>query len=168
MVKATKGIKKLNLGCGIDIRKGFINIDFEDIKGVDIVFDLNNVPYPFKDNQFEHIIMKNILEHLNDPYKTMQEIHRISCKGAIVEIQTPHFSSDNAWGDLQHKRGFNSATFKNPNISGRFGIMEQKITFPNHRFFMRSIANLNTSFYERHLAYILPAIDLVVKLVAKK
>lgn len=160
--------KRLNLGCGMDIRKGFINVDFEQIKGVDMIFDLNNLPYPFGDNQFEHIVMKNILEHLNDPYRIMQEIHRISKKNAIVEIQTPHFSSDNAWGDLQHKRGFNSATFKNPNISGKFKIIEQKITFSSCRFFMRPIANLNPSFYERHLAYMLPAIDLIVKLAVKK
>ena len=27
---------KLNLGCGKDIKKGFVNIDFKEIDGVDI------------------------------------------------------------------------------------------------------------------------------------
>jgi SAM-dependent methyltransferase len=159
---------KLNLGCGNDIKEGFVNLDFYKFKGADVIHDLNVLPYPFRENQFEYIAMRNILEHLNDPYRVMHEIHRISKKGAIIEIQTPHFSSDNVWGDLQHKRGFNSATFKNSNISGKFEIVQQKITFPHHRFFMRWFANNYQTFYEKHLAYIFPAIDLVTRLKVKK
>lgn len=159
---------KVNLGCGKDIQEGFLNVDFEKFEGVDFVFDLNKLPYPFKDNQFEQILMKNILEHLNDPYAVMNEIHRISKKGATIFIQTPHFSSNNAWGDLQHKRGFNTETFQNANVSEKFSISDQKITFSHYRFFMRPLAKLNPVFYEKHLAYIFPAVDLVINLKVKK
>lgn len=161
-------LSKLNLGCGDDIRKGFLNVDFEKFEGTDMILDLNKIPYPFKKSQFTEIIMKNILEHLNDPYQVMKEIHRISEKGAIVHIRTPHFSSNNAWGDLQHKRGFNSETFLNSNMSSLFKIEKQEITFPHLRFFMRPIARINPVFYEKHLAYIFPAVDLVIKLKVKK
>ncbi|NCN98891.1 hypothetical protein COU62_03970 [Candidatus Pacearchaeota archaeon CG10_big_fil_rev_8_21_14_0_10_35_219] len=161
-------IEKLNLGSGDDIRPGYVNVDFEKFKGVDKIWDLNKIPYPFKDNQFNEIIMKNLLEHLDDAYKVMLEIHRISKKGALIHIRTPHFSSNNAWGDLQHKRGFNSETFKNSNMSDKFEILAQRITFPHIRFFMRSLAKINPVFYEKHFAYIFPAVDLVTKLRVKK
>jgi len=32
--------KKLNLGCGTDIREGYINLDKKSIDGVDIVHDI--------------------------------------------------------------------------------------------------------------------------------
>jgi predicted SAM-dependent methyltransferase len=159
---------KLNLGCGDDIKPGYINVDFEVFSGVDLKIDLNKIPYPFKSNQFTEIFMSNILEHLNDPYQIMNEIHRISKPGAIIKIRTAHFSSNNAWGDLQHKRGFNSETFQNSNMINKFAIVKQKITFSHFRFFMRPLSKLNPIFYEKHLAYIFPAVDLVINLKTKK
>ncbi|PIN90895.1 hypothetical protein COU60_00945 [Candidatus Pacearchaeota archaeon CG10_big_fil_rev_8_21_14_0_10_34_76] len=159
---------KLNLGCGEDVKKGYLNIDFEKFKGVDKLINLNNLPYPFKDNSFDEILMYNILEHLNDPYQIMKEIHRISKPEAIIKIRTPHFSSNNAWGDLQHKRGFNSETFKNSNMSSFYSIKSQIITFPHIRFFMRGLTKLNSVFYEKHFAYLFPAVDLVIELKVKK
>src|SRR3989344_5706428 len=91
--------KKLNLGCGNDIKPGYLNVDFETFHGVNLVYNLNKLPYPFKENQFEEIIMRNILEHLDNPYNIMKEIYRISKQNAKVIIRTPHFSSNNAWGD---------------------------------------------------------------------
>lgn len=161
-------LKKLNLGCGRDIRKEYINVDFEKFSGVDKVYDLNKVPYPFRENQFEEVVMKCILEHLENPFLVMKEIHRISKQGARVSIRVPHFSSNNVWGDIQHKRGFSSQTFSNENISNMFEISRQAISFSHFRFFMRPIAKLNPLFYEKHLAYLFPAVDLVVELKVKK
>jgi hypothetical protein len=44
--------KKLHLGCGTNIKKDWINLDFVKLKGVEVVHDLNKFPYPFKDNTF--------------------------------------------------------------------------------------------------------------------
>jgi len=163
-----KSSKKLNLGCGNDIKKDYLNVDFEKIPGIDLVYDLNKLPHPFKDNQFEEINMSNILEHLDNPFEIMKEIHRISKAGAKITIRAPHFSSNNVWGDLQHKRGFNTDSFKNANMRNLFRIKKQEITFSHFRFFMRPIAKINPSFYEKHLAYIFPAVDLIIELEAKK
>lgn len=159
---------KINLGCGNDIKKGFLNVDFEKFNGVDKMIDLNRVPYPFKDKQFKEVYMRNILEHLDNPYEIMKEIHRISADNATITIRVPHFSSNNVWGDLQHKRGFNTDTFKNENMSKLFQVMRQEITFSYLRFFMGWLAKLNPRFYEKNLAYIFPAIDLIIELRAKK
>jgi len=163
-----KKYDKVNLGSGEEILKGYLNVDFEEFKGVDFLWDLNKIPYPFKDSQFKEVIMKNILEHLNNPYGIMKEIHRVTKGNGVVYIRTPHFSSNNAWGDLQHKRGFNSETFKNQNMKNLFSIEKQEITFPHLRFFARWLAKMNQRFYEKHFAYIFPAVDLVIKLRVKK
>jgi len=155
---------KLNLGCGKDIKKGYLNLDFEKLPGVDKIYDLNKIPYPFKKNSFKEILMRNILEHLNNPYEIMNEIWRISKPNATIKIRVPHFSSCNVWGDLQHKRGFNFSSFTNPNITRKFKVISQKITFSHIKFFMRFFTKVHPLFYEKHLAYIFPAVDLVLEL----
>lgn len=159
-----KNSQKLNLGCGKDIKKGYINVDFEKFPGVDKVYDLNKKPYPFKKNSFKEILMRNILEHLENPYEVMKEIWRIAKPNARIKIRVPHFSSCNVWGDLQHKRGFNYSSFINPNISKKFKLISQRITFSHLKFFMRPFVKYHPFFYEKHLAYIFSAVDLVLEL----
>jgi len=88
-------IKKLNLGCGKDIRRGYLNVDYFSAKGVDMVLDLNNMPYPFKNNQFDEIVLQDIFEHLENPINVLEEIYRISKNKARIKIRVPHFSSGN-------------------------------------------------------------------------
>lgn len=47
---------KLNLGCGTDIRKGWINLDIAKLDGIDVIHDVNNVPLPFEDNTFDYVL----------------------------------------------------------------------------------------------------------------
>jgi hypothetical protein len=35
---------KLNLGCGPDIREGYINIDVRELPGVDVCMDISDYP----------------------------------------------------------------------------------------------------------------------------
>lgn len=64
-------MKKLHLGCGEDIKEGYINLDFLKMDGVDVVHNLNKFPYPFEDNQFDEVYASHILEHLDDLAKVM-------------------------------------------------------------------------------------------------
>src|SRR3989338_9405335 len=100
MVKPNPSFDKINLGCGTDILEGYLNVDFEKFKGVDFVCNLNKLPYPFKSSQFRKVYMRNVLEHLDNPWEVMKDVYRISSNGAIISLRVPHFSSHNAWGDL--------------------------------------------------------------------
>ena len=86
-------MKILDVGCGTNKYPGAIGIDVDPNSAADIVHDLNSFPYPFYDNQFDKIICHNVLEHINDVPRTMEEIWRIGKNEAIVEIIAPFPSS---------------------------------------------------------------------------
>ena len=104
-------MKKLNLGCGVDTRKGFVNLDIIKHPGVDVVHDLNNLPLPFESNSFDYILCNAILEHLPNMIYVMEELWRISKPNAIIEIDVPHFSGELAYRDPTHVKFFHSKTF---------------------------------------------------------
>ena len=104
-------MKKLNLGCGTDIRKGWINLDIAKIPGVDIVYDINKLPIPFKNEVFDYILCNDVLEHV-EYVPLMKELHRILKEYGIIEIKVPHFSSRNNFVDPTHKKFFSFQTFE--------------------------------------------------------
>ena len=117
-------IKKLNLGSGEDKKEGFINIDLNPLTEPDINHDLNQIPYPFKDNTFDEIVAFHILEHLDKPFLIMKELHRILKPGGLLHIKVPHFSR--GFSHAEHKAGFDLMFpyyfNKNFTKSGYFGV----------------------------------------------
>lgn len=104
-------MKKLNLGCGTNIRKGWTNLDIAKIPGVDVVHDINKLPLPFKDEVFDYILCNDVLEHV-EYIPLMKELYRILKKYGIIEIRVPHFSSRDNFVDPTHKKFFSFQTFK--------------------------------------------------------
>ena len=41
---------KIDVGCGSSKIEGFIGMDHLDLPGVDIIHDLNSLPWPFESN----------------------------------------------------------------------------------------------------------------------
>ncbi len=70
---------RLNLGCGSDIRPGYVNVDFRQLPGVDRIVDLSVFPWPFEDESADEILMLDFLEHF--PYsqtrRILLECHRV-------------------------------------------------------------------------------------------
>lgn len=108
-----KNLKILDIGAGPFKYPGSISIDFNPNSNPDVLWDLNNYPWPFKDNEFDIVYSSHCLEHLNDPKKALEEIWRISKPNAKLILIVPHFSSRLAWGDVEHKRAFSSGLFYN-------------------------------------------------------
>ncbi len=82
---------KLNLGCGLKKREGFINIDINPDFEPDRILDLNVTPYPFEDNSCEYILAFELLEHLTiHPIDFFRECFRILKSDGILEFTTPN------------------------------------------------------------------------------
>ena len=102
----------LNIGCGKTRLPDSIGMDFVPLKGyVDVVHDLNSIPYPFKTNSFSEIHMYHVLEHVDNALAVIEELHRILKPNGVLHIRTPHFSSKGAFTDPTHVRPFAAGSF---------------------------------------------------------
>ncbi len=102
--------KKLNIGCGSKSLPGWVNLDLKDIPGVDVVHDIEKLPFPFEDNKFEEILCQDILEHV-EYIPILKDLYRILKPGGVLKIRVPHFTSRNNFTDPTHKKRFAITTF---------------------------------------------------------
>jgi SAM-dependent methyltransferase len=52
-----------------------------------------------------------VLEHLHDPVKKIEEMHRLLKSNGILFIRVPHFSSRGAFTDITHLRPYGFESF---------------------------------------------------------
>lgn len=144
--------KILNLGCGPTRIPGSVGVDSVAIQGfVDVVHDLDAVPYPFEDNSIDEIHLYHVLEHLHDPLRKIEEMSRILKPGGVLHIRVPHFSSRGAFTDITHLRPFGYESFncfvpgdaQNYYTKARFEILSRQIKY----FGMFQ----NSGIYEKHV-----------------
>jgi ubiquinone/menaquinone biosynthesis C-methylase UbiE len=104
---------KINLGCGSIKYDGFKNVDILDNDNVDIVHDLNILPWPFEDNSIDEIIAEDVLEHLQDTPAIINELWRVLKEDGIVTIQVPDVIRNpmSAFTDPTHIRYFTEKSF---------------------------------------------------------
>ena len=131
---ATKNnnLKKLNLGSGNNILEGYVNADMFKASGIDIVFDITKTPYPFKNNEFDEIYCRHILNHIseNDRMKILDELYRISKSNGVIKILVPFAWSNGSIGHIQHQSFFVKGTFNYYKVNmGSFDIVETKTRF---------------------------------------
>lgn len=117
---------KLNLGCGDKYLKGYINTDNNKSIKADKYFDLNSLPYPFKDNFADVILMDNVLEHLDDIISIMNELHRVVKPTGLIEIYLPYGKSDGALQDPTHKHYFTERSMNYFEIGNPYGYYTKK------------------------------------------
>lgn len=176
-------MRKLNLGCGRDIRRGYVNLDLAKIPGLDVVADLE-ARLPFPDDTFDEIFSSHVLEHVRDLIPLLGELARIGRPGAVLRIEVPHLSFFGAYTDPTHKRFFGYHSFDYFTPEGtynfyshlRFRIRKREIRFywiKNERRVIKSrvitgLINAFPLFYERFLCWMLPANELYFELEVLK
>lgn len=159
--------RTLNLGSGKNRAiAAAVTIDRVADTHPDIVHDLDTYPWPLVDNSFDAIYCIDVIEHLRDVVKAMEEMHRISRNGGRVHIATPHFSCANSYTDpthLHHLGYFSFNYFTGENqwdfyTKARFKKVHSRLHFYG-RYKNRHIswlANRFPAFYEEHLTWIFP------------
>ena len=103
---------KLNLGCGYEKLKGYINIDSRKEVKPDKVMDVSK-GLPYDDNSIDEVRAYDFLEHLL-PDKTMfvvGEIFRVLKPGGKLEHFTPTTDGRGAFQDPTHRSFWNINTW---------------------------------------------------------
>ena len=145
-----------------------VTLDIEEKHAPDVLHDLNNIPWPFKENHFQKIVCGHILEHLCSIDSAMRELYRICDSEGTVLIEVPHHTSWSANTPDHHLRfnyfGLDKYFRSDPpaaDISEEpcFRVISREITF--HRSFRRvllhKIFNMFPEDYERFWCYTFPA-----------
>ena len=184
-------MKVLNMGCGRKLVKEAVNIDIVDYGG-NVVHDLNIVPYPFPDNDFDLILCDHILEHLQDFHKTVTELSRIARNAAVIKIHAPFFLNTKYFGDPDHRTPFSIRSFDNYEIidsrrlrfyetwktehrtnygaGARFKLRQRRFNMSNFRVlrWLNLFINIEPVIYERFFAGILSPEEVYFELEVVK
>lgn len=84
---STRGII-LNIGSGNEPhRPRTVNVDMTDYENVDIVADIQRLP--FRDNTIDAVTNIAVLEHVLEPRQVVAEIHRVLKPGGVVYAAVP-------------------------------------------------------------------------------
>jgi SAM-dependent methyltransferase len=166
----------LEVGCGPAKSPGAVGLDKLDLPGVDIVHDIERVPWPVPDGSFDVVRCEHVLEHVDDICAVMDELHRVTRPGGRVEIVVPYFARYSAFKDPTHRRFCTYETF-NYFVEGTeerdraytrhaFRYVERRLRFPNG---LRGrigawLLSLGPRRYERRWAQTFPARTLEVTL----
>ena len=170
--------RELNLGCGRKRREACLNVDRAAQVAPDLVWDLDQFPYPLPDSHFSRIFAGDVVEHLADIPAFMREAHRLLAPGGLLEITTPHFSCANSYTDPTHRHHLGYFSFDyftrghelEYYADATFEIVGRQIVF--HQTLLSRIfshlANRYPDTYEQRFAWIVPAWFLIFRLAALK
>lgn len=93
---------------------GIVNVDLRPFKGVDIVHDLEETPWPIGDGAAMHVNATHVVEHLYNFPGFMDECWRILSPGGSLFMEVPNVKhKDMAFADPTHVRFFTKHTFIN-------------------------------------------------------
>ncbi len=105
-------MRTLDVGCGINKLSGSIGIDRNPASRADVICELDQFPYPFRDSSFDALQAIHVIEHVGDIMKTMEEFHRLVCSGGEVLIVTPHYTDFSSFCDPTHRWHLNSFSLR--------------------------------------------------------
>ncbi|HKQ72070.1 MAG TPA: hypothetical protein VJT73_22150 [Polyangiaceae bacterium] len=103
---------RIDLGCGHAPRPGYTGVDRIAAPGVRVVRDIERHGLPFSDSTIANVWSAHFLEHVRDLVFVMNEIHRVCCDDAVVEIEVPTLLGPWALADPTHVRLFNARSFR--------------------------------------------------------
>ncbi len=116
MISGKKAIK-VDIGCGAH-KQGpdWVGIDYRPLKGVDIVQDIEQAPWPLPTGCATIAVASHVVEHIN-PHggvfiDFMNEVWRILKDGGEFLISTPYAGSPGYWWDPTHVNPLSEMTME--------------------------------------------------------
>jgi predicted SAM-dependent methyltransferase len=82
--------RKINIGCGFDIRPGYLNVDSGDWHNPDLIADVTGMPM-LPSGHFEEAVAQDVLEHIERTKQvtTLSEWSRLLCQGGLLHVRVP-------------------------------------------------------------------------------
>ncbi len=102
----------LDVGCGEDKVPEAIGMDKRLVQGVDVVHDLEVLPWPFPDGTFDTVVASHIMEHVK-PWLTfdiVDEVWRVLKPDGKFLIATPYGMNELFMQDPSHVHGWTERT----------------------------------------------------------
>lgn len=102
----------LDVGCGGNKQPNCIGMDRRKLPGVDVVHDLEVVPWPLKADTFSRIVMSHVMEHVK-PWlviDVMNEMWRVMKVDGLLCMAMPYPGSHGHWQDPTHIKPWNETT----------------------------------------------------------
>jgi SAM-dependent methyltransferase len=154
----------LDVGCGNNKAPGAWGIDLDPRSQADVICDLASMSWPLAGRQFEEILCNQVLEHVADVMRFMEEAHRVARPGALVKVVTPHYTSPSSYADPTHRHHFAAGVpdylvardaphFEKVSVHLRFSRLYRCLG-------IEGLANRFLNLYEPFLAFLFPARDL--------
>ena len=159
----------LDIGCGSSKTPGAVGMDMSAETDADIVHDLDVFPYPIDDGTYDQILLQDVIEHVREPIRVFEELHRIARPGARIQLRTPHFSSVLAYGDPTHRHYFSRLAIESlaePRFAHytdvRFRVIHISLDLwlPFRLIGLEWFANQMPSLYEKYLAFRFPTMNI--------
>jgi hypothetical protein len=102
----------LDLACGPKKEPTAIGLDKRALPGVDLVHDLEVLPWPLPDACCLRILASHIVEHLKPwlIFDILNEAHRVMKDHGQLLIATPYAGSPGFWMDPSHTHGWIEST----------------------------------------------------------
>lgn len=159
----------LDIGCGSQKWPGATGLDIAADTDADVVHDLDVYPYPLPDDAFDHVLMQDVIEHVEAPIRVMEELHRVCRAGARIQLRTPHFSSLLAYSDPTHRHYFSRmaiASLAEPRFAHytavRFRVVHITLDLwlPFRALGIGALARRQPELYEKYLAFRFPTMNI--------
>lgn len=159
----------LDVGCGSAKTPGAIGLDISPGTDADIVHDLDVFPYPVASARFDQILLQDVIEHVAEPIRVFEELHRIARPGARIQLRTPHYSSVLAYGDPTHRHYFSTLAIRSlaePRFEHytdvRFRIIHVTLDMwlPFRMLGLNVLANRFPETYEKYFAFRFPTMNI--------
>jgi len=161
------------LGQGMETIIAYPGIEFVDSDAAfgprtTLVCDAHSLP--FEDNSFDGVIVQAVLEHVVDPWRCVEEIHRVLKEDGLVYAETPFMVQVHGerydftrFTHLGHRRLFrkfeeiDSGAVCGPGMALAWSYRYFLLSFTTSRFLRRLIGVFVrlTSFYLTYLDYLL-------------
>lgn len=105
----------LNIGCGRDIRKGWVNIDIAPDIGANMVLDIRKDLLPYPAGSVDMIYISGVLEQIgsnDDLIFALNECHRVLRDSGSMTVIVPNAKYAIAHRDPMDVRKFTQDTFQ--------------------------------------------------------